>query len=56
MEKNELESLYKIYVNFDCIDCKLDNVLLVIFFIIVIIVIFLLKNGVCILKEKKYDC
>lgn len=52
----EFKSLYEIYVNFVCIDCKLINVLLVIFFIIVIIVNFWLKSGICILKEKKYDC
>lgn len=53
MEKNESESLYKIYVNFDRTDCKSDNVLSAISFIIVTIVIFLSKNGARILKEKK---
>lgn len=56
MEKNESESLYKIYVNFDRTDCKSDNVLSAISFIIVTIVIFLSKNGARILKEKKHDC
>lgn len=56
MEKNESESLYKIYVNFDRTDCKSDNVLSAISFIMVTIVIFRSKNGARILKEKKQDC